>query len=169
MKDSLPIQEELTTQLLLQALDGSFAHINPENVLEGLKLDYTGKKILNTPYTIWQCLKHINYWQEKFIRRLKGEDVEADYSWKEGWEEDLNASSQEELNSEVRLFSESLDTVRTLLNENPPSLMEPSGKYDSRYLVIQTMASHISYHIGEIVLLRRIFGYWPPKSGGMVW
>jgi len=169
MKQSLELKEDIAAIVLSKALDGHHAHVNPQHALEGLTLSYTGKKILNTPYTIWQCLKHINYWQDKFIRRLNGEIVETDLSWKEGWEEKLNAGTQGELDREIEKFNNSLKAVRSLLTNNPSHLHEPSGKYENKFLVIQTMASHISYHIGEIVLLRRIFGIWPPKSGGMVW
>jgi hypothetical protein len=34
---------------------------------------------------------------------------------------------------------------------------------------LQTMASHISYHLGEVVLMRRMLGLWPPPSGGYTW
>ena len=116
-----------------------------------------------------QCLKHINYWQEKFLQRLNCEVVEPDHNWKEGWEEKLNATTQAELDREVQIFKDSIRKVRDYLEMDAEQCYESSGKYPNKFAVVQTMASHISYHIGEIVLLRRIFGAWPPKSGGMIW
>ena len=161
--------QKIELRILSGALTGENAHAAPLDVLDGLKWTYTGKKILNTPYTIWQCLKHINYWQDKFIRRLNGEEVTVDASWKEGWEEKLNAVDQREIDREIARFRTGLEETQRILQQPPVHFDEPSGPYQDKYAVVQAMASHISYHIAEIVLLRRIFGAWPPKSGGMVW
>jgi hypothetical protein len=29
--------------------------------------------------------------------------------------------------------------------------------------------SHNSYHLGQVVLLRRMRGVWPPPGGGLTW
>lgn len=42
-------------------------------------------EIGNSPYTIWQILKHINYWQEKFISYIKDEITAPALTAKEGW------------------------------------------------------------------------------------
>jgi uncharacterized damage-inducible protein DinB len=35
--------------------------------------------------------------------------------------------------------------------------------------MILTIASHNSYHAGQVVFLRRMLGTWPPPSGGFSW
>jgi uncharacterized damage-inducible protein DinB len=40
--------------------------------------------------------------------------------------------------------------------------------YSVRDVLWQTMA-HNSYHIGQIAMLRRMLGAWPPKAGGDTW
>ncbi|HTD56006.1 MAG TPA: hypothetical protein VK670_11535, partial [Silvibacterium sp.] len=30
-------------------------------------------------------------------------------------------------------------------------------------------ATHSAYHLGRVVLLRQLFGAWPPPSGGDTW
>jgi hypothetical protein len=91
----------------------------------------------------------------------------ADRSGSDGFVAD---PSQKELDQEIRLFELGLQKVRSFLDESEEAqIMVPSGKYPTKYEMIQAMASHISYHMAEIVLLRRIFGAWPPRSGGMTW
>jgi len=137
---------ETLQQILVGSLEGRNAHLSASRALGGLKLDFTGKKILNTPYTIWQLLKHINYWQDKFIARLKGEDVTEDRSWTEGWEETYNASSEEELGAEIKKLISSLDWVKkTIYSESPWQEFIKSTKYETPHYVLQTMSSHLSY------------------------
>lgn len=35
--------------------------------------------------------------------------------------------------------------------------------------MLQAIASHNSYHLGQVVLLRQRLGAWPPPSGGLTW
>ena len=166
--ENTPDQTNTLHRVLEYALEGKQAHLNAASALEGLKLDVTGRKILNTPYTIWQLLKHMNYWQDKFLARLRGEEVGEDASWVIGWEETLNAGSQEELEKEIRKLLQSIDLAKNLMKhqENP---IRDQTFYTTKYDVLQSMASHLSYHLAELILLRRIFGAWPPPSGGFVW
>lgn len=34
---------------------------------------------------------------------------------------------------------------------------------------IEGVATHNAYHLGRVVLLRQLFGAWPPPSGGDTW
>ena len=34
---------------------------------------------------------------------------------------------------------------------------------------IEGVATHNGYHLGRVVLLRQLFGAWPPPSGGDTW
>ena len=35
--------------------------------------------------------------------------------------------------------------------------------------MLQTIASHNSYHVGQVVVLRQRLCAWPPPSGGLTW
>ena len=146
--------------VLKGALEGKNAHVSIHKALENLQVNITGKKILNTPYTIWQLLKHINYWQIKFLNRLEGnKDVLLLCNWQEGWEDELNASSQLELDMEIALLKDGISKALVILtSEGDATVIEQS--YANKYEVLQAMASHVSYHLAEIILLRRIFGSW---------
>ena len=153
-------------EMVVNALNGVNAHLNPYNVLEDLKVETAGKEIKDSPYTIWQILKHINFWQGKFISYIKDESTPPVLSAKEGWSFPKFPANEEELKNEIQRFSSELDEA---INFSETELSKKAQKYKSGYDVLQAMASHISYHIGEIVLLRRIIGNWPPPSGGDTW
>lgn len=157
------------SSVLLNSINGKNAHVNPLTALEGLIIDIAGAKGLNTPHTIWQLLKHINYWQDKFINLIDNSTWEMPKTAAEGWDENPAPGNPADLQNEIKIFEQSLLKIEQYLKENPPLLNEPKEKYKSGYEVIQAMASHISYHIGEIVFLRKTLGSWPPPSGGDTW
>ena len=153
-------------EILINALDGVNAHVNPRNAVENLTIEIAEKEIENSPYTIWQVLKHINFWQERFISYIKDDVTPPSLSAKEGWSFSLSPQNENELKNEIRKFNLSLDEA---LSFSEDKLVKKAQKYKSGYDVLQAMASHISYHISEIVLLRRMLGSWPPPSGGDTW
>ena len=156
-------------QVQLRALSGEKAHLSAKRALEGLTFETAGRKTDLMPYTIWQLLKHMNYWQQKWLDRLDGKPVAQDSSWKNGWTEEVNASSPEVLNKEVTSFLQSIEKVKNILEQGKVLEVTTNEYYSNQYEIIQAMASHLSYHLGELVLLRRILGNWPPQSGGYVW
>jgi uncharacterized damage-inducible protein DinB len=153
-------------EILINALKGVNAHISPEKVLEDLTIETAGKEINNSPHTIWQILKHINYWQDKFISYIKDESTPRSLTAKEGWSFLSSPANNEELEREIKNFSNGLEVMENL---NEQELNAKAQRYKTGYDVLQAMASHTSYHIGEIVILRRIIGSWPPPSGGDTW
>ena len=39
----------------------------------------------------------------------------------------------------------------------------------TRLDVLRAMGNHVSYHGGQIALVRRMLGAWPPPGGGDTW
>ena len=35
--------------------------------------------------------------------------------------------------------------------------------------VLWQMVAHTSYHVGQIAMVRRVLGVWPPRGGGDSW
>ncbi len=156
----------MINQILINALKGINAHVDPRNAVEALTIEVAGKEVKNSPYTIWQILKHINFWQGRFISYIKEDLTPPSLSAKEGWAFPASPSSEDELQNEIDKFNSSLDEAMSL---NKDELEKKAQQYKTGYDVLQAMASHISYHIGEIVFLRRMLGSWPPPSGGDTW
>ena len=101
---------------------------------------------------------------------MQGKEVKPDPSWVEGWEDTLNAESQESLDREIDSLLKGIDLAKNLMKEEGEDPLKNNVDfYASKYDVVQAMASHLSYHLAELILLRRIFGAWPPPSGGYVW
>ena len=72
-------------ELMQDALSGARAHLSSEQMLDGLDHKVAGQKIPNSPHTIWQLLKHLNYWQDRFIARLEGLTALPAKTSDDGW------------------------------------------------------------------------------------
>lgn len=154
-------------QSLIHGLDGYNSYLAPKKALEGLTVEVAGKKIPGAPHTIWQILGHLNFWQEYFMAYISGKKFPRVMKAADGWPEQEHPRNQEELNHSISYLLESIEQTKQLLVEGN-DLPHPSN-YDSGYDVVTSMATHIAYHTGQIVIMRRILGDYPPPSGGYTW
>jgi len=86
----------------------------------------------------------------------------ASGSWP-GSEKPANAGEWEQA---VQRLNKALDAL--IDRGTKTDLLEKRGG-KSRVEMLQTIASHSSYHIGQLVSVRQMLGAWPPPSGGVTW
>lgn len=162
-------EQQILTKVLYDALFGKNAHVSVEKALEGLQWHQAGTVVAESPHTIWQQIKHLNYWQDRFISRIEGMKVLPAKSSEEGWSWKQAPEDEGEFRKEVGKLLTGINYIAETMLSKPGCLTSQKGDYTHGYAVIQAMASHLSYHVGEIVQLRRMIGAWPPPSGGYSW
>lgn len=162
-------EKEILQEILSDALSGKQVHVTIERALEGLTWRQSGSLVAQSPHTIWQLLQHLNYWQDRFISRIEGLKVLPAKSSDDGWAFPVAPQNENEYKQEVGKLLTGISYITETLLRETGDLSCSKGDYPHGYGVIRAMASHQSYHLGEIVLLRRILGLWPPPSGGFTW
>ncbi|RYG71293.1 DinB family protein [Lentibacillus lipolyticus] len=160
----------LSSYLFKNGLHGDDAHINPLWVFEGLQWEVSGKRPEGCPYSVWQILNHMIFWQDFILGYLKGANTNFPEHADDSWPGGKAPSTEIEWEDAVFKFSEGLKKAE---NEAKMNLEERGfGKWKSEgnrgdFLVM--LVNHNSYHAGQVVLIRRIMGEWPPPSGGYTW
>ena len=148
------------------ALSGKGAHVEVRKSVEGLDWTITGQRPGGAPHSIFQLLNHIVFWHEWAVKWLDGEKPaipkHASGSWP-GAERPANAGEWEQA---VQRLNKALDALAD--HGTKTDLLEKRGG-KSRMEMLQTIASHGSYHIGQLVSVRQMLGAWPPPSGGVTW
>jgi len=168
VKKQNPTQPEWMSEVLSSALIGNRAHVSAERAFEGLNWRNSGIEVANSPHTIWQLLRHMNYWQDRFISRIEGMKVLPAKTSDDGWQFDPCPPDEGTYQRELGKLLTGISYIAHLLKKTN-NLGSNKGDYPNGFAVIQAMASHLSYHLGEVVLLRRMSGAWPPPSGGYTW
>lgn len=126
-------------------------------VFENLKVADITNTEENCISTIWQTINHLIIWQNYQLKRLRHLKVEKPLHEFESWIIEKYPKSQseldsavEEINHQIFLFKKAL----TLLSTKDVYLME-------KLRIFQESALHLSFHIGEIIHIRRISGSYP--------
>ena len=158
--------DKALSHIVKRALSGEGAHAGTQNVFDGLDWRVAAMQPPGVPHSIFQLLAHITYWQNWVLKWLDAEDPAVPRHAAGSWPSNPGPASSDEWKLAVRSFRGSLDKLESRSGEG--DLLGAIGK-TSRLRMFHTIASHTSYHIGQVVILRQLLGKWPPPSGGLTW
>ena len=160
---------------LIELLHGKGAHVGPIECVEDLSAEAAARQHGGFEHSIWQQVFHMNYWMNYEIKRIQGQRLRYPQHAAESWPSNpVDEAEWEQAVDRLRDFVGQL----TLLAEEEPVILqrevEPSHPSETQHsgsvhAVLWQMVAHNSYHIGQIVQLRRALGLWPPRSGGDTW
>jgi len=152
--------EEALREELLNFLSKSGAHVDYGKALKGFPLDAAGKRPKSVPYSAWQLLEHIRIAQADILefvskKNYKEKSWPADY-----WPKSPAPPSEDAWDKSVSAFQKDRKKLIALLKVGSP--LEPIAFADNKTLMreILLLVDHTAYHLGELVLLRRILGNW---------
>lgn len=151
---------------LVKSLRGERGHLPTINAITDLTVDLASHTREEIPYSIYQLVKHMSYWQDFLLAFAKGETPERPKSASESWPKEASPADEEEWKVTIQHFCDGIDEACELaetLAIDEPLAVWPSETPGG---LLRNIASHNSYHLGEIVLMRRLNKAWPPPTGG---
>lgn len=126
-------------------------------VFDNLTIKETGHYLQKAPKTIWQILNHLIIWQNHQLIRLQETEREVGINEQLSWIEEEQCGSQEELDKAIAIFQNQLQYVKNEILKF--DLEDPELQRKLR--VVQDLSVHLSFHLGEVILMRRITGKYP--------
>ena len=160
-------KDELLRKILLQALTGRGSHVLVEHALEGLDSELAGKRPAGMPHSIFEIVNHLFYWQDFSLQWLNGQKPSTPEHADDSWPGDKGPKDAQEWGETVDRFHRGLEEFGQWVESE--DLFSDRGSGKTAVEIIQMIATHNSYHTGQIASLRRLLGDWPPPSGGATW
>jgi len=149
-------------QHLLDLLRGGHAHLDFERAVKDFPSQLRGKKPKDAPYTAWQLLEHLRIAQWDILEFSRN-PKHVSPSWPDGyWPKTEAPPSAASWNNSVRSFRADLKAmIRLVANEKSDLFARiPHGEGQTLLREALLVADHNAYHIGQLVLLRRLLGAW---------
>jgi hypothetical protein len=155
-----PLREQLS-----YLLKGGGAHVHFMDALEGFPEAKRGTYAQGLPHTAWQLLEHarIAQWDIlEFSRNPKHVSPEFPEGY---WPKTPAPQSEEGWNDSMFAFRRDLREMIRLV-ENPRTDLHALISHGDGQTILRealVLADHNSYHLGQLVDLRRALGSWPEK------
>jgi uncharacterized damage-inducible protein DinB len=142
-------------------IEGWSSFTPPSRALEGLTSEQALAKRDGWPYSIAEVVAHMLYWQRNDITTIETGIEPPAPTRPEEWP-DVTEDDWPRLKDE---FLASLERTKEMARD--PELLEKTILGD-RFTVGLRMVwftGHNAYHLGQVLLMRRILGAWPPPVG----
>ncbi len=110
----------------------------------------------NTPKSIWQILNHLVVFQDRQLEQLFNNNY-SEVLEGESWLVEPEVNSQPQLNELVKYFYRQILQIQQLID----ALTLDTPLLARKLKLIQEMSTHLSFHLGEIVLIRRQMKNYP--------
>ncbi len=155
--------DKLVTQLLA-LLDGGKAHAPLAAALNEFPEALRGAVPEHLPYSVWQLLEHLRFTQRDILNfSAPPPGGYQSHKWPDAyWPKSPVPPTPESWDVTIEAMNTDLQAFKALLQEPAVDLFSPFAWGDGQNLLREALliADHNSYHVGEIIVLRRLLGCW---------
>jgi uncharacterized damage-inducible protein DinB len=171
----------MSERALIELLHGKGAHADPIACVEDLSAELAAQTVAGFPHSVGQLVFHMNYWMDYELRRIRGERPEypehSAASFPAAVLPGDPKQAAEEWDRLQKRFADLLNEFSALAKSSQRELdrtIETVHEGDTKVAgtleaVLWQMVAHNSYHTGQIAMIRRALGAWPPRGGGDTW
>lgn len=156
------MDDQALRQHLVNLLREGHAHATFEAAIADLPAALRGKKPAGASHSAWEIVEHLRIAQWdilEFSRNAKhvSPDFPSGY-----WPKSVAPPSQAAWNKAVKAFQADKNAIQKLILDPATDLMARIPHGDGQTILREALlvADHNAYHLGELVLLRRLLGAW---------
>jgi hypothetical protein len=149
-------------EAVLILLRGGRAHITFEKAVAGFPEDLRGRKPRGLPYTPWQQLEHMRLAQRDILEYIRNPRYVSLKFPEEYWPAQASPP-RNAWSASVKAFLADRQALEEMATDPATDLLarvphDPEGPSILHELLL--VADHSAYHLGQLILLRRLLGAW---------
>jgi DinB superfamily len=154
---------ELRKQLLA-LLQGGEAHVTFDDAIKDFPAEHRGTVPPNLPYSAWQLLEHLRIAQRDILNfSAPPTGGYHPLAWPDAyWPKSPEPPSEHAWDASIAAIHKDLEHFEALISKPEADLFKPFRWGDGQNLLREALliADHTAYHLGELVVLRRLLGIW---------
>jgi uncharacterized damage-inducible protein DinB len=146
--------------------DGWFVALG--NTFKGLSAENAAWKPDGVDNSIWGIVRHLNFYNERFLKKFKGETVEKLEIENSETFAGAGDFSEEAWAAEIERFERVMNGWRAAFEAADESKFEEIYYEEDQTnwaQVVGLMNTHHAHHGGQIVILRKLQGSWDASKG----
>ena len=150
---------------MLYLLRGGGAHLRFDAAIADLPEELRGARAAGAPHTPWRLLEHMRIAQWDILEFSRN-PAHVSPQWPDGyWPPGDAPPAATAWEESVRAFWADLKSMQDLVADPATDLLAPIPHGEGQTILREALlaADHNAYHLGQLVMLRRVLGAW---SGG---
>lgn len=148
---------------LSRLLSWEDAHVDFDTAVAGIPPELRGKQPPGTPYSPWQLLEHLRLTQGDILDFCRNPDYQA-RSWPDDyWPRSSDPPTAKAWDDSIQRFREDRKALQQVATDPNVDLTAriPHGEDQTYLRELVLAADHAAYHIGQLIVIRRLLGTWP--------
>lgn len=148
--------------IVASSLDWEQAHVRLGKAVDGLPAELRGRQAPGLPHSVWELVEHIRRTQHDLLEFCRSENYKEPKWPDDYWPADFAPGDE-------KAWVDSLESIRkdreaferwTLEADRDLTAKIPHGTGQTYLRTVLVAVDHTSYHVGQIVLVRRLLGAW---------
>ena len=155
-------EQTLLRQHVVNLLKGGEAHADFDAATANLPADLRGERPKGADHSPWELVEHLRIAQWDILEysrdpKHKSPEFPAGY-----WPKSPAPPSEEAWEQSLKAFRKDLKALSDLVSSESTDLLAPIPHAKDHTILREALlaADHNAYHIGQLVLVRRLLGAW---------
>jgi hypothetical protein len=147
---------------LVDLLNGGNAHADFNTALKGLPVAMRGRRPKGAQHSPWEILEHMRLAQWDILE-FSRDSKHTSPDWPAGyWPKTQAPPTATAWSRSVKMFQVDLKAMCELIENQSTNLYAPIPHGTGQTVLREALlvADHNAYHLGEMVLVRRLLGSW---------
>jgi hypothetical protein len=153
---------------LTRLLDWHDAHVTFDSAVADIPEDLRGTTPAGAPYSPWQLVEHLRLAQHDILDFCVS-PAYTEMTWPDDYWPALPAPPTDVAwDASIAAYRRDRDAVKRLVQDPGIDLSAriPHGTGQTFLRQVLLIADHAAYHVGQLVLVRRLLGAWPGSGAG---
>lgn len=150
---------------LVELIQGGNAHATFDDTVKNFPVELRGKRPDGAPHSPWEELEHLRIAQWDILEFSRSEK-HASPKWPEGyWPKSPAPPDEKAWEHSVAAFKKDRQAMCALIADTNTDLYAKIPHGDGQTVLREALlvADHNAYHVGQLVMVRRLLGAWPAK------
>lgn len=155
-------EDRALRKTLVEFLRGASAHAELKTVVDDFPAELRGKKLKGMPHSPWQLLEHMRIALHDLLDFSTNSHYEA-MKWPDDyWPKEAAPPDDDAWDQSVRAVKKDVADFEKLVGDPESNLYAEIPWGDGQTLLREVLLAgqHNSYHLGQLVVLRRELGAW---------
>ena len=160
--DNHSTSDSALRQQLVELLSTSHAHADFDAAVKNLPAELRGKRPRGAEHSPWELLEHLRIAQWDILE-FSRDAKHASPQWPEGyWPSNAAPPDEKAWDKSARAFRKDRKALCDLVGDPATDLHAKIPHGDGQTILREALlaADHNAYHIGQLVLVRKLLGAW---------
>ena len=152
--------------IVASSLGWEEGHASLDSAVKGLAPALRGQSPDGYPHSPWELVEHIRITQRDLLDFCQDPDYVEKLEWpRDYWPISPKPASSDAWDKSIADYKRDREAFVRFTTETDIDLTAkiPRGKGQTYLRTILLAVDHASYHVGQIVSVRRLLGAWPAK------